>query len=81
MVKKAASFVLASHIGSTYRKGTPRLRACCGRAGRLFWPSCRLPGHRLRRGAFVHAEATNGFLTGCDIVTLFRPRIIPATIY
>jgi hypothetical protein len=33
MMKKSASFVLASLRGSTYRKGTRRLFARCGRAG------------------------------------------------
>ena len=36
MLKKSASFVLASLRGSTYRKGTLRLFARCGRAGRPF---------------------------------------------
>jgi len=42
MPKKSASFVLASLRDSTYRKGTPRLLARCGRAGRSFWASCEL---------------------------------------
>jgi hypothetical protein len=36
MLKKPASFVLASLRDSTYRKGTPRLFARCGRADGLF---------------------------------------------
>ena len=36
MLKKSASFVLASLRDSTYRKGTPRLFARCGRADGLF---------------------------------------------
>ena len=36
MLKKAASFVLASLRDSTYRKGTPRLFARCGLADGLF---------------------------------------------
>ena len=35
-LKKSASFVLASLRDSTYRKGTPRLFARCGRADGLF---------------------------------------------
>ncbi|TKB88466.1 MAG: hypothetical protein E8D41_15785 [Nitrospira sp.] len=41
MLKKSASFVLASLRGSTYRKGTPRLFARCGRAGQPFLASCK----------------------------------------
>jgi hypothetical protein len=36
MLKKSASFVLASLRDSTYPKGTPRLLARCGRADGLF---------------------------------------------
>jgi len=36
MLKKAASIVLASLRGSTYRKGTPRIFARCGLADRPF---------------------------------------------
>ncbi len=36
MLKKSASFVLAALGGSTYQQSTPRLLACCGRAGRPF---------------------------------------------
>jgi len=40
MLKKAASFVLASFRPSTYRKGTPRAFTRCGLAGQPFWASC-----------------------------------------
>jgi hypothetical protein len=36
MLKKRASFVLASFRPSTYRKGTPRVFTRCGLAGRAF---------------------------------------------
>jgi hypothetical protein len=48
MLKKSASFVLVSLRDSTYRKGTPRLLAHCGRADGLFehpaivFPCCAL---------------------------------------
>jgi len=42
MLKKTASFVLASLRGSqrTEQRTPSRLFARCGRAGRPFWPSC-----------------------------------------
>jgi len=40
MLKKSASFVLASLRSSTYRSRTPRFFPRCGLAGRTFWASC-----------------------------------------
>jgi len=47
MLKKAASFVLASLKASTYQPRTPRPFACCGLAERPFWTSCGIYDARM----------------------------------
>ena len=59
-MKKSASIVLASLKSSTYRKGTPRLLARCGRAGGLFdHPPGNLPNHLPVIARYLCAKAAH----------------------
>jgi hypothetical protein len=65
MLKKSASFVLTSLRDSTYRKGTPRLLARCGRADGLFEHPANPFSDITLRKVTVDFEQKLSFPTAC----------------